>query len=380
MPNKFDYIIVGAGLFSLFFIRFINELNKNAIIFEKRSDIGGNCSSINLYNINVNEFGPHIFHTSNKLIWDIFNDIYPITNYVHKVYTNVTQGDYRGIYNFPINLSILNRLYGVLNPLEAEYLLKSFKKKEDKDCKSFEEKAINLVGEKIYETFFKGYTQKQWETSPTKLSPEILNRIPIRTNLDNNYYNDVYSGIPKENNWNGFINNIVDSDINSFIFGEYIDINKLDILRKYKKSDKSKIIVTAPIDEFFEYKFGELEYLTTWFETKYIDAVDYQGCATMNYPSMNVDYTRITEYKHFDQNYILTGTVIQTEFPKKNGAYTECYPVYTKENLNLYNKYKLYSSENYKDIIFAGRLGEYKYNDMDDTIENAYKLVEKLAY
>lgn len=369
MTNNFDIIFVGGGFYSLMFSRLCKH--KKTLIFEKSDDIGGTCKGEKYNNININTYGPHIFHTNKKEIWDIINSIDTLENYNHSVYSKI--GD--KLYSLPINLLTLNEVFNIGVPHEASKYFKELPQRNNKI--SFEDLVINSIGEELYNLFIKGYSIKNWNTDLKDLSPELFKRIPVRTIINTNYFNCKYCGIPKRYDWNSFINKIPTNNT-TIRLDEFIDINRLGELRSYKKSNKSKIIVTSPIDEFFEYKFGKLDYITTNFITRYINNTEYyQGNSVINYPELRIPFIRSIEYKHFDQHDI-ENTVVQFEYKIKNGNYIKTNPIITDNNIKLYNKYKEYAESNYNDIIFAGRLGEYKYYDMDNIIEQVINQISLL--
>jgi UDP-galactopyranose mutase len=357
--NKYDYLIVGSGLFGSVFAHKAQEAGKRVLVLEKRPHTGGNihCKIIN--DINVHVYGAHIFHTSNKKIWDFVNSFVSFNQYI-----NTPIAYYRGkIYNLPFNMNTFYALWGVISPKEAEEKIKQ----QRKDAgivrpRNLEEQAISLVGKDIYEILIKGYTEKQWGRKCKNLPAFIINRLPVRFTFNNNYFNDTYQGIPC-----GGYNKLIDSLLKGIqvkIECNFFD-NKL-----YFESIAKKIVFTGKIDEFFDYCFGKLEYRTVYFETETLNIKNYQGNAVVNYTDSAVPYTRIIEHKHFE--FGKQGkTVISHEYPAEwNEGAEPFYPINDDKNADLYRKYeKLVQGE--KNIIFGGRLAEYKYYDMDTVIERS---------
>jgi len=360
MMKKYDYIIVGSGLFGSVFAQQAIEKNKSCLIIDKRSHIGGNVHTENINGINVHKYGPHIFHTSDKKIWDYVNRFAKFNNYINRPKVSYKNE----LYSFPINLFTLYQIFGVKTPTEAIDLLNEL----SIDCdspKNLEEWILSQVGEEIYKKFIYGYTKKQWGREPSELPASIIKRLPIRINFDDNYFNDTYQGIPI----GGYSKMIeamqkgCDISLNSDFF-----INK-----KMYEDISDKIIFTGAIDEFFNYSEGELEYRSLSFETSTIEISDYQGNAIINYTDEDVPYTRICEHKHFESTKS-TCTVITKEYPEKWDITKErYYPVNNTENNNRYSTYKKMSDSINDKYIFGGRLAEYKYYDMHQVIASALK-------
>jgi len=359
----YDYLIVGSGLYGSVFAYEANKIGKTCLVLEKKEHIGGNIYTKNVDGIHVHEYGPHIFHTSSKKIWDYVNQFATFNNFVNRPKVN-----YKGkIYSFPINLLTLYQLWGVKTPKEAiEKLLAS--KVKINNPKNLEEWCLNEIGTELYETFIKGYTQKQWKTDPKELPTFIIKRIPIRTTFDDNYYFDTYQGIPI-----GGYTQIIEK----MLSGIEVKLNT-DYLADKETWDKvaKKVLYTGPIDAYFNYQFGDLDYRTTNFEHEIVPVKDYQGNALINYTDVNVPYTRIIEHKHFDPVNV-PHTLITREYPEdwKRGL-TPYYPVNNEKNTKIYNQYKELTKV-LPNVLFGGRLAEYKYYDMHQVIASALHDSEK---
>ena len=355
--KKYDYLIVGAGLYGSIFACEMNKIGKKCLVIDKRNHIGGNIYSENIEGINVHKYGAHIFHTSNKEVWDYINQFCEFNNYINSPIAN-----YKGeIYNLPFNMNTFNKLWGVVTPSEAKEKIEKQKKEFSiTEPKNLEEQAISLIGKDIYEKLIKGYTEKQWGRKATELPTFIIKRLPVRFTYDNNYFNDRYQGIPI-----GGYTKIIEKML------EGIDIklntNFFDN-REYFEDIAEKIVFTGMIDEFYDYKFGKLEYRSLKFETEVLDEENYQGNAVVNYTEKEISYTRIIEHKHFEFGK-QEKSVITKEYPSewKEGE-EPYYPVNDEKNNELYKKYKELADKE-ENIIFGGRLGEYKYYDMDKVIE-----------
>lgn len=360
---KYDYLVVGCGIFGSVFAQQMAESGKKILLIDKRDHIGGNCYTENIEGINVHKYGPHIFHTSNQDIWEYINRFAEFNNFVNRpkvFYKNK-------IYSFPINLMTLQQLFGISTPAQAKEKLKQLAKPlQNPD--NLEEWILSQVSEDIYNTFFKGYTTKQWGKKPKDLPSSIIKRVPIRLTFDDNYYNDKYQGIPIGGYTNIFNNMLKDVEVN---LGTDFFENKDNW-----QSIASNLVYTGKIDEFFGYKFGQLEYRTLEFETKIMEG-DFQGNAVINYTEQQIPYTRIIEHKHFEFGK-QPKTVVTWEFPAKYDKNTiPYYPINNKQNNELYDLYKK-ESKNYKNVIFGGRLGTYQYLDMDEVIGQAIGTAKKL--
>lgn len=324
----YDYLIVGAGLFGSVFAYEAGKKGKSCLVVEKRDHIGGNVYTEEVEGINVHKYGAHIFHTSDKRIWQYMQQFAEFNRY-----TNSPVANYKGeIYNLPFNMNTFNKLWGVVTPNEAkDKIQKQVEAYRTSNPKNLEEQALNLVGKDIYEKLIKGYTEKQWGHRATELPPEIIKRIPVRYTYDNNYFNDLYQGIPV-----GGYTAIIEKML------EKADVRlHIDYLSQKEELDKlaHKIIYTGPIDAFYEYCYGELEYRSVSFETEVLEEENYQGNAVVNYTEFEVPYTRIIEHKHFEFG-TQDKTVISKEYPAawKKGD-EPYYPVNNEKNNVLYQKY-----------------------------------------
>ncbi len=361
----YNYLIVGSGLFGSVFAHEANKRGKKCLVIEKRNHIGGNIYTENIEGINVHKYGAHIFHTSNKKIWDYIQQFAEFNRY-----TNSPIARYKNeVYNMPFNMNTFNKLWGVFTPEEAKKKIEEELKNSNIDePKNLEEQAIKLVGKTIYEKLVKGYTEKQWGMKATELPAFIIKRLPVRFIYDNNYFNDLYQGIPI-----GGYTQIIEK----MLFGIEVKLNYDYFEHKNELENISeKIIFTGPIDKYYDYKYGELEYRSVCFETEVLDMENYQGNAVVNYTEYEVPYTRIIEHKHFEFG-TQSKTVISKEYSDKWTKDKEpYYPINNDKNNLLYEKYKELASKD-KNIIFGGRLGQYKYYDMHKVIEEALNCVEK---
>jgi UDP-galactopyranose mutase len=356
--NKYDYLIVGAGLFGSICARELTNNGKKVIVIDKRDHIGGNCYTSNEGGINVHTYGPHIFHTNNKQVWDYINQFVEFNHFTYRPKVKYNNN----IYSFPINLMTLYQIYGVSTPSQAESILE-LERIHNNEPNNLEEWILSQVGTKLYETFIKGYTTKQWGRDPKYLPVSIIKRLPIRLTYDDNYFNDRYQGIPI-----GGYTQIFDKLLDGIDVKLGVDYFK-DELPKY-----NIIIYTGPVDMFYDYIHGKLEYRSLRFENEYLDINDYQGNAAINYTDVNIPYTRIVEHKHFEfgkQKH----TIITREYPTTEGE--PYYPVNDKLNNDRYNLYKSLMDKEDR-IIFGGRLADYKYYDMHQVIASALHQVKIL--
>ncbi len=361
--KKYDYLLVGAGLYSAVFAHLAAQAGKKCLVIEKRDHIGGNIYCENIEGINVHKYGAHIFHTSNRKVWNFVNNLVEFNRY-----TNSPVANFRGeMYNMPFNMNTFSKMWGISTPEEAKAIIAEQRKAVQGEPRNLEEQAISLVGTDIYRKLVKGYTEKQWGRDCKNLPSFIIKRLPVRFTYDNNYFNDLYQGIPI-----GGYNVLIEK-----LF-EYADIetgvNYLECREKYDVLAE-KTVYTGAIDAFFDYRLGKLEYRTVRFETEVLDTDNYQGVAVVNYTDREPAYTRIIEHKHFEFG-TQARTVISREYPSewKEGM-EPYYPVNDARNQALYQQYAALASE--ENVIFGGRLGEYKYYDMDKVIESAMLRFEK---
>lgn len=363
--KHYDYLVVGAGLYGAVFAYEAKKRGKEVLVIDRRDHKGGNIYCEDVNGINVHKYGAHIFHTSNKKVWEYVNRFAEFNRY-----TNSPVANYKGeLYNLPFNMNTFNKMWGVITPQEAAAKIEEQRKEAGiTEPKNLEEQAISLVGKDIYEKLIKGYTQKQWGRKCTELPSFIIKRLPVRLTFDNNYFNDLYQGIPM-----GGYNVIIDKMLD----GVEVELGTDYLANKDKYENiADKIIFTGPIDEFYDYCFGPLEYRSVRFETEELPVENYQGNAVINYTDEETPYTRIIEHKHFEFGTQPT-TVISKEYSAEWKVGDEpYYPVNNDKNAALYQKYLDKSKEENK-VIFGGRLGEYKYYDMDKVIESALNFVEK---
>lgn len=362
--KKYDYLIVGAGLFGAVFAHEAKEAGKTCLVIDKRNHIAGNIYTDKVKDIDVHQYGAHIFHTSNETVWNYVNRFAKFNRY-----TNSPVANYKGeIYNMPFNMNTFNKLWGVVTPQEAQAKIEEQKAAYHvENPQNLEEQAISLIGPDVYTKLVKGYTEKQWGKRATELPSFIIKRLPVRFTYDNNYFNDDYQGIPVEG-YTKMIERMLD--------GVEVKLEE-DFLKNREAfmEQADKIVYTGMIDEYYNYCYGELEYRSLNFETEVLEGVEnYQGNAVVNYTEYEVPYTRIIEHKHFTYG-TQPDTVITREYPKTWSKGDEpYYPMNDEKNLNLYEKYtELAAKEG--NVIFGGRLGMYKYYDMDDTIEAALNCV-----
>lgn len=367
MEKKYDWLIVGSGLFGATFAYHANKIGLKCLVIDKRKHLGGNVYCETCNDIIVHKYGAHIFHTSNKNTWDFVNKFCEFTPYFHQPIAN-----YKGeLYNLPFNLNTFYSVWGAKTPNEVEDIIK-IKVKKVGYVNNLEEKALSLVGEDVYEKLIKGYTEKQWGRDCRDLPPSIIKRIPIRLMFDNNYFDDIYQGIPK-----GGYNVLIEGLLKGI--EKQTKMNFLED-KEYFLSIAEKVLYTGPIDGLFEYELGALEYRKVRFEEKHLDVNNYQGCSVMNFTSNDVPYTRIIEHKHFDRWCKNDKTtIISKEFSEKWSKGEEpYYPIGNEENIKLHKEYiellkKVYGSK----MLIGGRLGDYKYYDMDDAIEASWSLFLK---
>ena len=370
--RPYDYLIVGAGLFGSTFAYFARKRGKRCLVIDKRPHLGGNIYCEENEGINVHKYGAHIFHTSNKEVWNFVNSIVEFNRY-----TNSPVANYQGkLYNLPFNMNTFYQMWGVRTPEEAKAKIEEQKAEAMeamraagvKEPRNLEEQALTLIGKDIYVRLIKGYTEKQWGRKCTELPAFIIKRLPVRFVFDNNYFNDTYQGIPV-GGYNKLIEGLlegVETRMNVDFFAD----------RTYCESLADKIVFTGKIDEFYGYCFGKLEYRTVRFEEEIHECCNYQGNAVVNYTEYEVPYTRIIEHKHFEFG-TQEKTVISREYSAawKKGD-EPYYPVNDAKNNALYQKYEARAEEEEK-VIFGGRLGKYKYYDMHHVVAEALDCVEK---
>ncbi|MDW1149726.1 UDP-galactopyranose mutase [Mannheimia haemolytica] len=363
--RKYDYLIVGAGLFGTIFAYEATKRGKKCLVIEKRDHIGGNCYTQNIEGINVHKYGAHIFHTSNKLVWDYIQQFAEFNRF-----TNSQVARYKDeLYSLPFNMLTFNKMWGVIKPEEAEAKIKEQIAQEHiTEPKNLEEQAISLVGRDIYEKLIKGYTEKQWGRKCTELPAFIIKRLPVRYTYDNNYFYDTYQGIPI-GGYTGIFERMLDGIEVKLGVDFFLE-------REYYENLADKIVFTGMIDEYFGYRFGRLEYRSLRFDNELLDIPNFQGNAVVNYTEAEVPYTRIIEYKHFEYG-IQPKTVITREYSKEYEQGDEpYYPINDARNNELYAKYKVLADEK-SNVIFGGRLAQYKYFDMHNIIAEALACVDK---
>lgn len=362
--GKYDYLIVGSGLYGSTFAYMTRKAGKKCLVIDKRNHLGGNVYCENIEGINVHKYGAHIFHTNDKGIWDFVNSIVPFNRY-----TNCPVANYKGeLYNLPFNMNTFHQMWGVNTPIEAQAKIEEQKKdvlerihsEGASEPRNLEEQAMSLVGKDIYEKLIKGYTEKQWGRPCSELPAFIIKRLPVRFVFDNNYFNDKYQGIP-EGGYNKLIVGLLDgieTKVNT-------DFNSI---KDHWRDFADKLIYTGPIDSYFDYCLGKLNYRTVRFENEIYDVPNYQGNAVVNYTDRETPYTRVIEHKHFEKFghavYDSAKTVVSREYSVEyNDGMEPYYPINDSRNNELAAKYRE-KAEQESDIIFGGRLAEYKYYDM----------------
>lgn len=365
MVKKYDYLVVGAGLYGATFAYEANKRGKKVLVIDKRNHVAGNIYTEKIENINVHKYGAHIFHTDNKKIWDYVNKFTTFNNFINSPIARYKNE----VYNMPFNMNTFSKIWpDVFTPRDALNKIEEEKKEIASEPKNLEEQAISLVGRTIYEKLIKGYTEKQWNKDCKDLPSFIIKRLPVRLTYDNNYFNDKYQGMP-EDGYTKLIQNMlkgIDVKLNEDYFEK----------KEEYQSIASKILFTGKIDEYFGYEYGKLEYRSLKFEEEILDIDNFQGNPVVNYTERKVPYTRIIEHKHFEKSKS-DKTIITKEYPLDWEPSKEAYYVVNDEKNNaLLEKYKK-RAENEKKVIFGGRLAEYKYYDMDDAIESALNLVER---
>ena len=370
MQTHYDYLIVGAGLFGATFAHMAHQAGKTCLVIDKRPHLGGNIYCENIQGINVHKYGAHIFHTNNQHVWDFVNHIVPFNRY-----TNCPVANFHGeLYNLPFNMNTFHQMWNVITPAEAEAKIAEQRAEalamlNGREPQNLEEQALCLVGRDIYERLIKGYTEKQWGRPCTELPAFIIRRLPVRLVYDNNYFNDTYQGIPI-GGYNRLIEGLlegVDTLVNTDFFAD----------RAKWETIADTIVFTGKIDEFYDYRYGKLDYRTVRFETEVLDTANYQGNAVINYTDRETPYTRIIEHKHFElfgqAVYDNPHTVISREYSTEWGEGMEpFYPINDERNTALYQQYKQLADKE-QHVIFGGRLAEYKYYDMAPIVEEAMR-------
>jgi UDP-galactopyranose mutase len=374
----YDYLIVGSGLFGTTFAYLAHKQGRRCLVIDKRPQVGGNVYCENIRGINVHKYGAHIFHTSNKKVWDFVTSLVEFNRY-----TNCPVANFEGqLYNLPFNMNTFYQMWGAKTPAEAQVIIEAqrveaverLRAEKVSEPRNLEEQALTLVGSDIYEKLIKGYTEKQWGRKCTELPAFIIRRLPVRLTFDNNYFNDIYQGIPV-----GGYNRLIEA----LLGGVEVRVDT-DYFSNRKEFDAiaSHIVFTGKIDEFFDYSLGKLQYRSVRFEQEVLDCPNYQGNAVINYTSAEVPYTRIIEHKHFEvfgnSVYDNPFTVISREYSSewKDGA-DPYYPINDRRNNALYEEYRKMAAS-IDNVSFGGRLAEYKYYDMAPTIESAMKLFNEL--
>ena len=354
----YDYLIVGAGFFGAVFAHEAQKQGKRCLVVERRGHIGGNCYTADVESIHVHRYGAHIFHTSDRQIWTYINQFCTFNNYVNSPIAN-----YRGeIYNMPFNMNTFSRLWNISTPAEAKAIIDAQRADAPAQPQNLEEQAIRLVGRDIYEKLVKGYTEKQWGRPCTELPAFIIRRLPVRFRYDNNYFNDRYQGIP-EGGYTPIFEKLLDG-IEVRLNCDYFDH------RDELRAQCRKVVFTGPIDHYFDYCYGPLQFRSLRFESEVLDMENYQGNAVVNYTDRETPYTRVIEHKHFEFG-TQPKTVITREYPMDWHPGDEpYYTVNDEKNDQLYQRYAALA-EREPDVLFGGRLGEYKYYDMDKVIASA---------
>lgn len=373
---KYDYLIVGSGLYGATFAYCAKQAGKSVVVIDSRSHIGGNVYQENVEGINVHKYGPHIFHTSNEDVWKFVNQF---TKFNH--FELHTIANYKGeLYNLPFNMNTFHQMWGICTPEEAEDKIKEERRVAKEQLKfdeprNLEEQALSLVGRDIYEKLIKEYTEKQWGRKCKDLPSFIIRRLPVRFTYDNNYFNDIYQGIPIDG-YNKMVEKMLEGG-DVMLNTNFFDDNKDKPNCKNWRNFADKLVYTGKIDDYFGNCYGNLDYRTVRFETEIINKPNYQGVAFMIFTSHDAPYTRIMEHKHFEkfgnEVYDNPKTVITREYSVEYETGMEpYYPINNDKNMVLYAKYKALADKE-TDVIFGGRLAEYKYYDMSPTIENALK-------
>ena len=364
--ERYDVLIVGAGLYGSLSAWKAKKEGKKCLVIDRRPQPGGNLYCENIEGINVHTYGPHIFHTSNKKVWDFVNSLVPFNNFI-----NCPLANYKGeLYNLPFNMNTFHQMWGVTTPAQAEAIIREQRREVQGEPSNLEQQAVSLVGRDIYEKLVKEYTQKQWGRECRDLPAFIIRRLPVRYVYNNNYFNDAYQGIPI-----GGYNKLIDTLLEGVEVRTEADFFEA---REYWESLADSIVFTGRIDEFYGFRFGKLDYRTVSLKTEVLDTPNYQGNAVVNYTSKDEPFTRIIEHKHFemfgDAVYARPKTVISKEYPCEWSEGKEpFYPVNDQKNSAIYLKYKELADKE-KNVVFGGRLAEYKYYDMAPIVEKVLDL------
>ncbi|MBQ9137758.1 MAG: UDP-galactopyranose mutase [Alistipes sp.] len=361
--KPYDYLIVGAGLFGSVVAYRATQAGKRVKVVDRRDHIGGNLYCVDSEGIAIHRYGAHIFHTSDKQVWQWVNSIVEFVPYINSPVAN-----YKGrLYNLPFNMNTFCQLWGDMTPAQAKAKIEQQRAEYGtKEPQNLEQQAISLVGTDIYHTLVKGYTEKQWGRSCSELDPSIIRRLPVRFTFDNNYFNDTYQGIPR-GGYNQFITKLLE--------GAEVELNcDFFASREALESQADKIVYTGEIDRYFDYCFGALEYRTLRFEDERIESENYQGVAVMNFTDLQTPYTRIIEHRHFDRSCTAPHTVITREYPEEWSAGSEpYYPIGDTRNTALAEQYRALAADT-KGVIFGGRLAEYRYYDMHQIVKKALEV------
>ncbi|MFW6319232.1 MAG: UDP-galactopyranose mutase [Bacillota bacterium] len=366
--KPYDFLIVGAGLFGSVFAHEATKKGYTCKVIEKRNHIAGNIYTKKIHGIDVHFYGPHIFHTHEKYIWDYICDKVSMDTFINQPLARYKDK----LYSLPFSMYTFKELFGTINPQEAKQRIEEETKPYIKDTyNNLEEKALSLVGKTIYETLIKGYTEKQWGRKATDIPAKIIERLPLRFTYNANYFNDAYQGIPSQ----GYTHLI-----ETLLTGIDVDLNTEFLKNKEAfESLADNVIYTGKIDDYFDQCFGALEYRSLRFETTYLDTNNFQGNAVINYTEKSIPYTRVVEHKFFSRNQDQKGTVITKEYPLEYKEGLEAYyPIGDKKNKQRYYQYEALTKE-LKHVFFGGRLGSYRYYDMDDTIMASLSLVKALT-
>jgi len=366
MDKEYDFLIVGAGLFGAVFAHEATKQGKKCLVLDKRNHTGGNVHCKQIEGITVHEYGPHIFHTNNKKIWNYVNALVPFQPFINTPIVN-----YKGrMFNLPFNMNTFTQLWGVITPNEAKRkIARQVAEINIKEPKNLEEQALSLVGKDIYEIFIKGYTEKQWGRKAVNLPPFIIKRIPLRFTFNNNYFNDKYRGIPR-----GGYNVLINALLN--MISVLLNVDYLQ--NRQELNDKAEwVVYSGQVDAFYGFRFGKLDYRSLHFDHKVIHTNNYQGNAVINYTESQIPYTRTIEHQFFDRMNIKNKgkTVVTWEYPQEyNGKNEPFYPINNEKNMKMYKEYK-YLADNEPKVLFGGRLAKYRYYDMHQVIGSTLKMV-----